>query len=483
MSMHKITTFLSDIKTFFKNSDMINAMYTISNSLGLVKMTERDTIGVKSKCNNVYKLLQVFQCLLMLPLFGVKKISGVNSPNQIAAFMAARKDVFYDFINNPDVNWRKAMWHITRQLWEVIRVRSDHQGNTTCLILDDTDHEKTGRSIENIGRVHSHLRHKAVLGFKCLCMAITDGVSQLLLDLEILGEKGKKGNYGMSAKELKKRKISDKTSILLDERKKAYDTSKIELAMQMIRRAIRHRVKFSYVLADSWFTCQSVVKFINGMHVKCHWLGMIKVGENSRTKYKVGSYMLTAPQLVKKGKKEKLKKYSRKLRCHYIQYDAVFGGVKVRIFLTRRSNHGNWNGLLTTDTSLEFFKAWEIYSRRWALEVVFKDCKSFLGFGKCQSHTFAAQIAAATICAIQYNLLSTAKRFSSYETIGALFREVSRETLEVSAAQQIWGVLQELVNAIADAFDLLDEDIYDVIINETEKIAHICKFFNLSTAS
>ncbi len=307
-----------------------------------------------------------------------------------------------------------------------------------------------------IGRVHSHLRHKSVLGFKYLAIAVTDGVSQLLLSLALVGEKGKKGNYGMSDKELKNRKKSTKTSDLLKSRKEDYDTSKIELAKEMIRQAIRRKVRFSYVLADSWFTCQSMVKFIHRLHVRCHWLDMIKVGEKSRAKYKVCRKEFTAPQLVKKGKKEKLKKYSRRLRCYYIRYDAVFGGIKVRIFLTRRTNHGSWNGLLTTDTEIEFAKAWEIYSRRWALEVVFKDCKTYLGFGKCQSRTFAAQIAAATLCAIQYNLLSTARRFSDYETIGGLFREACGDSIQVSVAQQIWGVLQELVNAIADAFGLLD---------------------------
>jgi len=484
MSIHKITPFLSDIKTFFKKSDMTAAMQNIGNILGSVKMTERDTIGVVSKRNQVYRLLSVFQCLLMMPLFGVKKISGVDcSGIPLASFMSAHKDTFYRFIANPDVNWRKAMWRVSLQLWNKIRMRTDHKTEDVCLILDDTDHEKTGRMIEKIGRVHSHLRHKSVLGFKCLAMAVSDGVSQLLLELELLGEKGRKGNYGMSAGELKKRKIGKKTSSLLDERKAAYDASKVELAKEMIRRAIRHKLKFKYVLADSWFTNKEIVRFIHGLHVACHWLGMIKVGEKSRTKYKVGRKEFTAPQLVKKGKKEKLKKYSRRLRCHYIQYDAVFGGVKVRIFLTRRTNHGSWNGMLTTDTSLDFPKAWEIYSRRWSLEVVFKDCKTHLGFGKCQSHTFAAQIAASSICAIQYNLLSTARRFSDYETIGELFREVSRETIQLSVAQQIWGVLQELVNAIADAFGLMDEEIYDVIINESDKMAHICKFYNLSTAS
>lgn len=57
---------------------MTAAMQNIGNILGSVKMTERDTIGVVSKRNQVYRLLSVFQCLLMMPLFGVKKISGVD---------------------------------------------------------------------------------------------------------------------------------------------------------------------------------------------------------------------------------------------------------------------------------------------------------------------------------------------------------------------------------------------------------------------
>ncbi|MYM11617.1 IS4 family transposase, partial [Muribaculum intestinale] len=49
MSIHKITPFLSDIKDFFKNSDMTAAMQNISSILGQVKMTERDTLAVTSK--------------------------------------------------------------------------------------------------------------------------------------------------------------------------------------------------------------------------------------------------------------------------------------------------------------------------------------------------------------------------------------------------------------------------------------------------
>ena len=331
--------------------------------------------------------------------------------------------------------------------------------------------------------MHSHLAHKAVLGFKCLCMAVTDGVSQMLLDFAIIGEKGENGNYGMSVKELKRRRSTEHDSDTLREREQKYDISKIELAKQMIKRAIRHGIKFSYVLADSWFTNKEIVRFIHSRHIKCYWLGMIKVGEKSKTKYNTEHGDFTAPALVRLGKKRKLQKYSRKLNCNYMMFDASFGGVPVRIFLVRRTQHGKWNGLLTTDTGLDFFKAWEIYSRRWALEVVFKDCKTNLGFGKCQSTSFASQIAAATLCCIQYNILSVAKRFSDYETIGGLFRDISKESVQLSVAQQIWGILQELVTAIANVFGLLDNEVYDVVINHSDELAHIAKFYNLKSAS
>ncbi len=483
MSTHKITPFLSDIKDFFKNSDMTAAMQNISSVLAQVKMTERDTLAVTSKRNCVYKLLTVFQSLLLFPCFGIRNAWRNQKYGTLEPLIKARKDVFYRLMENPDIDWRKALWHISVQLWNRIHLRSDHKAENVCLIPDDTDHEKTGRTIEKIGRVHSHIAHKAVLGFKCLCMAVTDGFSRILLDFAIVGEKGKKGNYGMSAKELKRRHATEHDSDVLRQRENEYDMSKIELAKEMIKRAIRRGIKFTYVLADSWFTNKEIVRFIHSRHIKCHWLGMIKVGDNSKTKYHTKHGDLTAPTLVKLGKKLKMQKYSRKLKCSYIMFDATFGGVPVRIFLVRRTHHGKWNGLLTTDTKPDFFKAWEIYSRRWALEVVFKDCKTNLGFGKCQSTGFASQIASAALCCLQYNILSVAKRFSDYETIGGLFREVPKETVQLSVAQQIWGVLQELVTAIARVFGLLDEEIYDAVINHSDELAHIAKFYNLKSAS
>ncbi|WP_285827968.1 transposase [Bacteroides acidifaciens] len=320
-------------------------------------MTEQDTLAVKSKRNCVYRLLTVFQCLLLFPCFGIKNANRNQKYGILDSLIKTRKDVFFRFMENPDINWRKALWHISVQLWNRIHHRTDHKADEVCLILDDTDHEKTGRTIEKTGRVHSHLAHKAVLGFKCLCMAVTDGVSQILLDFAIVGEKGKKGNYGMSDKELKRRHTTKHISEVLRQREKEYDMSKIELAKDMIKRAVKRGIRFSYVLADSWDSASARAP---ALHLR-----------------------LPPPHCA-----------------------------------------------------------------------------------VCSIISFPLQ-----------------KRFSDYETIGGLFRDISKETVQLSVAQQIWGILQELVTAIARVFGLLDEEVYDAVINHSDELAHIAKFYNLKSAS
>lgn len=484
MSIHKVTPFISEIKKFFNNKDLTGAMQTISHIFSEIRMTDRSTLGIKDKCNTRYGCLAVFQCLILLPCLGVRNIFRTKE-SAVSVLMDARKDVFYRFLKNPAITWRKALWSISAQLWNKIRLRTDSQNEECCLILDDTDFHKTGRAMENIGRVFSHLEHKCILGFKCLMLAVTDGKSQLLLDFSIVGEPGKKGNHGLSDKEIKRRKEFERDSDIYKEREGEYRMSKIELAKELIKRAIKHKIKFRYVLADSWFTCTDIIRFIKSRHVKCHWLGMIKVGKSDKgqgkTRFNTEYGIISASTLTKKAKKEV--KYSRKLKSYFIAANVWLDGMPVRIFLIKRSKKGQWNGLLTTDLSLDILKAWELYSRRWSLEVVIKDCKQYLGLGKCQSTNFASQIADTTICAIRYNMLSVARRFCDYETIGGIFREVSKETVRLTVAQQIWGYLQEIVAEIAQLFGLLDEEIFEVVINKSDELAHICRFYNLKSAS
>ena len=67
--------------------------------------------------------------------------------------------------------------------------------------------------------------------------------------------------------------------------------------------------------------------------------------------------------------------------------------------------------------------------------------------------------------------------------MGKLFEKVSKDSLELSIIERIWGTLQELIIAIANLFGLADEDIYDVMINRSEEMNHICDIYKLKLAS
>ena len=119
------------------------------------------------------------------------------------------------------------------------------------------------------------------------------------------------------------------------------------------------------------------------------------------------------------------------LKLSYGEMEVTFDGMPVKVFFCRRGKHGNWNGLLTTDTELDFFKAYEIYAMRWSIEVSFAEMKGLLNLGKCQARNFTEQIASISLCILQYNILGYVKRFNSYETIGGLFAQVTSGTMEL----------------------------------------------------
>ena len=186
---------------------------------------------------------------------------------------------------------------------------------------------------------------KMEFAFKALIMGITDGKSQMLLDYALVGEEGKQKNYGLKQEQLDARFSKErKDESPVKQRIEEYDKSKIELMIEMIRRAIKNHICFDYVLADSWFACAEIIRFITSRHIDCHYLGMIKMGT---IKYEYNGKEYTAKQLVSKLNNKSERKYSRKLHCHYITADVRFAGRKVRLFFCKRSNHDKWNGLIT----------------------------------------------------------------------------------------------------------------------------------------
>jgi hypothetical protein len=303
---------------------------------------------------------------------------------------------------------------------------------------------------------------------------LTDGKSQTFLDVSFHGEEGKVPGkkQGLTAKEQSMRFSREHTVETAKSRIEDYWKKKTDKLLEMIRRAISNGIRFDYLLVDSWFTNTQLVKFIQSHRIGCHLLGMVKMGN---TLYHTEFGDITAKQIAARLKKEKRVSKSNLLHCVYCHIDATLSGRPVRLFFCKRGRKGEWNGLLTTDRSLDFLTAYRKYQMRWAVEVGYHECKGFLGLGKCQSRNFNAQIASTTITLIQYNILSIVKRYHSYETIGELFNCAVGGAVELSVTEKIWDVLLKAIFAVADKFSIYAPDVLKAIIDADEDLMQLMK--------
>lgn len=480
MLHNKSTTIISDINDFFTTSEKaINTILTICSSL---RISEKQ-IGLESKSNNEYNNITKFFLILMFPFFDVSNAWKYKN-SVLFPILSCGKDVFYRLINSSSINWRKISYKISMQLITKTSVKSiDNQENKLrCIIVDDTDMPKTGMKIELIGKVFSHVTQKSCLAFKGLFMGYHDGKSFFSIDFSLHGEKGKnqKKPFGLTKKQLKDRYSKKRPqNSASQKRKKEYYQTKIFQMIEMLKSAINEGLRFEYVLVDSWFTCFELIKFINTRRIGCHLLGMAKMG---LSKYSQNGKELNAKQIIDNLRKTKKIKHSKTLNCYYSEVLVDFKGIEVKLFFCKTSRKGKWHLLLTTDLKLNFEKAYKIYSIRWSIEVFFKESKQYLGLGKCQSQDFDAHIATTTICMIQYNILSVAKRFTDYESLGELFRKTNAETIELTVAEKIWQLINELLNDIAEILEIDIESLIGKLIADNEKLIKLSNYTSLLKA-
>ncbi len=479
MLRYKDTTILSDLKDFFTSSE--KAMETIFGFIRSLTFSDKK-FGFSGANNLKYSNHNKLVLLLLFPFFEIKN-SWEYADSVLYRFLSCGKDIFYRLMNDSSIDWRNLAYSLTMQLIRKVHKKSDlNTSNPRCLIIDDTDLPKTGRCIEMIGRIFSHVTHTSNLGFKGLFMGYHDGKSFFSLDFSLHGEKGKNQNkpYGLTPAQAKKRysKKRDKDSKGND-RTNNYFLSKIDSMIKMIRLAISKGIRFDYVLVDSWFTCFELVKFIVSRRIKCHFIGMIKMG---KTRYNAFGKSLTSKEIVDSLRRKKLTKRSKLLGYYYAETIVDFKGIKVKLLFCKSSKKGNWNGMMTTNTELTFEQAYKIYSTRWTIEVFFKESKQYLGLGKCQAQDFDAQIAATTLCMLQYNLLSVVKRFNDYETFGELFRVAQKDSLKITISEQIWLIITELITELSKIFDTDTELLMEKLFAENETLTKYLNFKYLPQA-
>jgi hypothetical protein len=414
-----------------------------------------------------YSVKMVLSLLLVMAVTANKTVSSSLSKFYELGLKTG-KDVFYRLKNNEHICWRQILWHIVMKFIYITASTAlpGEPEKPHCLIFDDTTIEKSGRRMERMGRVWDHVKQRSILGFKLLVMLYRDGKSSIPLDFSMHREKGKKESkpYGMSKKEIN-RQFSKKRKKDTESRKRIneLDIDKITMMLKMFYSAVYRCLRIDYVLVDSWFTCEALIKAV--VEAGVHLIGMYKIAS---TKFLYRGKEMTYSEINNSISKPIR---CRSLKYHYKRADVIHGGQKLTLFFSRQGANGKWKVFLTTDTSLSFIKLVELYQIRWTIEVFNKEAKGLLNLGGCQSSNFDAQIADTTISMIAYILLSFRFRYEHYESKGALYRSMNAECLQMTLERRLWELFLETILVIAellnvDADDLLKRVLTNPVVEQ-----------------
>lgn len=464
MSQYKSSKVFSEINEFFTSQEK-----AVSKTMMVIKALKIPEIKFKTKSNwpNHYSRQELLLSMLLMPLFSIRNVAGYTK-SVLYEYLQAGKDTLYRFKNESSISWRKVVDQINKRV-----IKRIEQSGTVdielprCLIIDDTDLKKNGVMIEHVSRVWSHTLHTAVLGFKGLFLGYWDSKTFLGLDFSLHKEEGKNKKYpnGLSKKINKQQYKKNRADQSFGrQREDELHSDKISSAIAMIRSAVAKKINFEYVLMDSWFVCQKMIECV--VDAGAHVIGMCKMGT---TKYTYNQKERSAKQILESLRKDwDNRRWDKHLHVYVAEAKVTYKGIPLKLFFCRNSKRGKWYLLATTNTRLGIRTVYQTYAIRWSIEVFFKEAKQYFQLAKCQSRDFDAQIADTSICMIQYNIFSLAKRFSNYETMGELFDNAKQFVMELTVCKRLWGFFLEFVQLLAAIVDIDPDELIEKILAQED---------------
>lgn len=116
----------------------------------------------------------------------------------------------------------------------------------------------------------------------------------------------------------------------------------------------------------------------------------------------------------------------------------------------------------------DFVKAFEVYQIRWNIEVLNKECKQYLGLGKCLGRDFDEQIADGTLCFLTYITMALEKRFSEYETMGELFTDMEENLMALTLWKRVLACIKRLLEVLCEHLGVTVDEMIESLINDEE---------------
>ncbi|KKE79212.1 transposase [Bacilli bacterium VT-13-104] len=426
------------------NKQLPNEIKSTFKELGVLKHLRNAGI-TKSFGFSCAHIFQLIFCLIFENKNWFRMLESRKSTDVPA------KDTIYRFLNQSTFNWRRFLLSLAAYTIGKVSNLTRH-GRPKVLILDDSSYDRNrSKNVELLARCFDHASQKMryYKGFRMLTLGWSDGATFLPVDFSLLSSKKSRIN-DISQK-------VDKRSSGYKRRKEALQTAPEQIP-GMLARAMKSGIDASYVLMDSWFTQQPLIKEITeqGLDV----IGMVK---KLKQRYLVDGERVGLDQLYRlatptDGKKGILRSIQT----------TQSNGVPVKIvFVRNRNKKSDWLAILSTDCTLSDAEIIRIYGMRWDIEVFFKTTKSLLKLQKeFQSRSYDALICHTTIVFTRYIVLAWQNRCNTDDrTLGGIFYELCDEIIELD-----WAVaLQQLIELLEDTLKHTNKRVQKLIKSQLQQ--------------
>lgn len=326
---------------------------------------------------------------------------------------AVSKNTYYRFLNETSYNWSRFLLLLAVKVTTAFNSLTRPE-RVKVLVLDDSVIKRNrSKAVELLARVYDHVEHKYQKGFTLLTLAWSDGYSLIPTGFNMLSSPEKSNRY-------------QETSDIIDHRTNGYKARKesimhkTDAAILLIKNALNAGVKADYVLMDTWFTTEPMLKKILLLGIDT--IGMVK---QLKQRYTYCDKQYTLPELKRFVRFEGAKN--------------IFGsivvttktGIPVKIvFVRNRNKKRECLYILSTNCSLDDAEIVRIYGNRWSIECFFKSSKSFFKSSKSflkrgtefQSRTYDAMVSHTAIVFTRYTILEWIRRNQNdQKTYGELF--------------------------------------------------------------
>ena len=335
----------------YQNAETENTQNQFSNAIKELQ------IGKLLRKANITKncgvpAYEVFQFLLLLVFQGKNLFRFLNSKHKD---QAVSKNTYYRFLNETSYNWKNFLLLLAVKVITAFD-RLTRPERVKVLVLDDSVIKRNrSRKVELLARVYDHVEHKFQKGFTLLTLGWCDGYSFVPVGFNLLSSATKSNRYQEMTEDIDCRSNGYKA-------RKESLMAKTDAAILLIERALNAGIQADYVLMDTWFTTEPMIKSIlsRGLDV----IGMVK---QLKQRYIYNGKAYTLPQLQK-----------------LVNFDGarnIFGslcvttktGIPVKIvFVRNRNKKSECLYLLSTDCSLSDAEIVRIYGNRWSIECFFQ---------------------------------------------------------------------------------------------------------------